>query len=149
MKMNFAKIGFAILLGTATLVSSCNKYEEGPSFSLLSAKMRITGDWTATAMTVNNEDTDMTNLDMTISVNNDGTFSSETVTTIVIGSLSSSYTTTEVGTWDFNSDKTSVLMMADGASSATEATILKLENKEMKLRTGSGSSTTDITYSKN
>ena len=149
MKMNFAKIGFAILLGTATLVSSCNKYEEGPSFSLLSAKMRITGDWTATAMTVNNEDTDMTNLDMTVSINNDGTFSSETVTTIVIGSLSSSYTTTEVGTWDFNSDKTSVLMMVDGASSATEATILKLENKEMKLRTGSGSSTTDITYSKN
>ena len=111
--------------------------------------MRITGDWTATAMTVYNEDTDMTNLDMTVSINNDGTFSSETVTTIVIGSLSSSYTTTEVGTWDFNSDKTSVLMMADGASSATEATILKLENKEMKLRTGSGSSTTDITYSKN
>ena len=149
MKMNFAKIGFAILLGTATLVSSCNKYEEGPSFSLLSAKMRITGDWTATAMTVNNEDTDMTNLDITVSINNDGTFSSETVTTIVIGSLSSSYTSSEAGTWDFNSDKTSVLMMVDGASTATEATILKLENKEMKLRTGSGSSTTDVTYTKN
>ena len=147
--MNFAKIGFAILLGTATLVSSCNKYEEGPSFSLLTAKMRITGDWTATAMTVNNEDTDMTNLDMTISVNNDGTYSAVIVTTYVVGSLSASSTTTEVGTWDFNSDKTSVLMMEDGASSATQATILKLENKEMKLRTGSGSSTTEVTYSKN
>lgn len=149
MKMNFAKIGFAILLGTATLVSSCNKYEEGPSFSLLTAKMRITGDWTATAMTVNNEDTDMTNLDIKVSINNDGTYAAETVTTVVIGSLSSSYTSTEVGTWDFNSDKTSVLMLEDGASSATEATILKLENQEMKLRTGSGSSTTDVTYSKN
>ena len=149
MKMNFAKIGFAILLGTATLVSSCNKYEEGPSFSLLSAKMRITGDWTATAMTVNNEDTDMTNLVMTVSINNDGTFSSETVTTIVIGSLSSSYSSSEVGTWDFNSDKTSVLMMVDGESSATEATILKLENKEMKLRTVSNSTNTDVTYTKN
>ena len=149
MKMNFAKIGFAILLGTATLVSSCNKYEEGPSFSLLSAKMRITGDWTATAMTVNNEDTDLTNIDITVSINNDGTYAAETVTTIVVGSLSSSYTTTEVGTWDFNSDKTSVLMMVDGESNATEATILKLENKEMKLRTVSNSTNTDVTYTKN
>ena len=149
MKMNFAKIGFAILLGTATLVSSCNKYEEGPSFSLLSAKMRITGDWTATAITVNNEETDMTNIDMTISVNNDGTYVAETVTTIVAGSLSSSYTSTEEGTWDFNSDKTSILMMEEGSSSAIEATILKLENKEMKLRFESGSSTSEVTYTKN
>ena len=149
MKMNFVKIGFAILLGTATLVSSCNKYEEGPSFSLLTAKMRITGDWTATAMTVDNQNSDLSNIDITVSIKNDGTYALETITTIVVGSLSSSYTSSEVGTWDFNSDKTSVLMLEDGASSATEATILKLENQEMKLRTGSGSSTTDVTYSKN
>ena len=149
MKMNFAKIGFAILIGTATLVSSCNKYEEGPSFSLLSAKMRITGDWTATAMTVDNQDTDLTNIDISVSINNDGTYALETVTTIVVGSLSSSYTSSEAGTWEFNSDKTSVLMMADGSSTAYQATILKLENKEMKLRTVDGSTNTDVTYTKN
>ena len=142
MKMNFAKIGFAILLGTATLVSSCNKYEEGPSFSLLSAKMRITGDWTSTEI-IEGE-----NAEMTISINNDGTYSKETTYTLFGLSTSS----TEVGTWDFNSDKTSVFMMEDGESNADEATILKLENDEMKLRFsnlyGYPNGTYDATFTK-
>ena len=64
-----------------------------------------------------------------------------------LGTLS--YTDTENGTWEFNSDKSGVLFMEDGGSTATERTIIKLENNEMKLRTVDGSTNTDLTFTKN
>ena len=145
MKLNFAKIGFAILLCTATLVSSCGKYEEGPSFTILTKKMRLTGDWTATAMTVNEQVQDLNGITTTASINNDGTYAY--VIQYTLGTLS--YTDTENGTWEFNSDKSGVLFMEDDQSTAVDRTIVKLTNKEMKLRTVDGTTTTDITFTKN
>ena len=145
MKLNFAKIGFAILLCTATLVSSCGKYEEGPSFTILTKKMRLTGDWTATALTINDQVQDINGITTTISINNDGTYAY--VIQYTLGTLS--YTDTENGTWEFNSDKSGVLFMEDDQSTAVDRTIVKLTNKEMKLRTVDGTTTTDITFTKN
>ncbi len=144
MKLNFAKIGFAILLGTATLVSSCGKYEEGPSFSLLTKKMRLTGDWTATELSIDGQAQDLNGMTTNISINNDDTYTY--VVQYTLGTLT--YTNTENGTWEFNSDKSAVLLLEDGTSTATEMTIIKLMNKEMKLRTIDGNSTTDVTFTK-
>ena len=145
MNLNFAKIGFVLLLGTVSVVSSCAKYEEGPSFTLLTKKMRLTGDWTVSEMTVDGQSQDISSINTTASINNDGTYTY--VVQYSLGTLS--YTDTENGTWEFNSDKSSVLFMEDGASTATERVIIKLENKEMKLRTVDGSIDTDLTFTKN
>ena len=74
MKMNFAKIGFVLLLRTVSVVSSCAKYEEGPSFTLLTKKMRLTGDWTVSEMTVDGQSQDISSINTTASINNDGTY---------------------------------------------------------------------------
>lgn len=48
---------FAIILtvvaATAMLFSSCGKYDEGPSFSLLTKKSRIVGEWKVDEMYIN------------------------------------------------------------------------------------------------
>lgn len=42
-----------VVAATAMIFSSCGKYEEGPSFSLLTKKARIVGDWKVDEMYVN------------------------------------------------------------------------------------------------
>lgn len=44
---------FIIVAATAMIFSSCGKYEEGPEFSLLTKKARITGTWEINEMVIN------------------------------------------------------------------------------------------------
>lgn len=50
---------FTILATTAIIFSSCGKYEEGPSFSILTKKARVTGTWTVSEVLVNDQTQDI------------------------------------------------------------------------------------------
>lgn len=114
-------IGLVTMMAFAMTTTSCNKYEEGPGFTLLTAKMRITGNWTMIKRTVN--DTDFTSFAPSekLDIKKDETF------TWTIGSY------TYTGTWKFNSDKTEVIF-TDSSGDVDTFTIVQLKNNIMKLK---------------
>ena len=119
-------------------VVSCGKYEEGPGFSLLSKKNRITNTWILSKVEVNglDETPSSSSYTMKITLKEDETVTAEyTVFTLP-------YTIT--GTWAFNSDK-SALILTDNTGTSTN-TIVRLTNKEMKLREISNGDTTTNTF---
>jgi len=114
------------LLGTATLtVTSCGKYDEGPGFTLLTKKARLTGEWDFKEYVdgssgVSQADSD----DDYITIEKDGTYSY------------TSGSTTTSGTWDFASDKErlKVSYTVGSTTYSSESIILRLTNKELWLK---------------
>jgi hypothetical protein len=140
MKLLFRASTVAFLALTMVIVSSCSKYEEGSKFTLLTAKARVTGDWTTTAITVNGTSQDLTGTSFTSSFKKDGTYTSSSSYTFG----GSTFTTDDNGTWEFNSDKTTI-SKTDSDGDVSTATITMLKNKMMKLKTVDGSFTTIVT----
>ena len=131
MKFKFLTVALISLFSISSVLTSCGKYEEGPSFTLLTKKMRVTGEWTLTA--VNNDEVDpLLGVETILFFDSDGIFRSNTI-------YDGESILQEVGTWEFNSDKTGLII------NETEFMIIKLENKKMKLRILE----MDLTYSKN
>ena len=131
---------FAVAAVTVMSLSltSCNKYEEGPGFTVRTAKARAAGDWKLTKYTVNGTDYTSTIGTITSTMDKDGTYTS----TWTSGSL----TDTDTGTWEFNSDKTTITFLSSTSGSTADTwTILELKSKEMKLRQIDGSFTTEQT----
>ena len=130
----------AMLMFALTLVaiSSCNKYEEGSNFSVLSAKARLVNNWKVVKATYENSGFSTTSTpNMTVAIKKDNTY----ITTVTSGS--SSYSVN--GTWVLNTDKTQVTFVeSDGDTSIY--TIVKLKNKELTLRIVEGSTTTTIEF---
>jgi len=116
------KIAFVFLL--ATIFTACNKYEEGANYSLLTAKMRITNDWSSTSYSISSSFGTSTSNSSTLNIAKDGTF----ILATTIAPLSG---TTTTGTWGFNSDKTQLLLTEGGTVDTWD--IIKLKNKELKL----------------
>ncbi|PLX05914.1 MAG: hypothetical protein C0596_15555 [Marinilabiliales bacterium] len=134
--------------------NSCNKYEEGPSFSLLSATKRITGTWELTETLLNDEVVDVNDmLDMFGEMPMDTSMSefefdiSEiTVNSVMLtfeksgaGNLAVSisymmfpFTQNESMTWTFDDDKENVSITVMGDVQTFE--IIRLTNKELWLR---------------
>ena len=131
MKFKFLTLVLIALFSISSVLTSCGKYEEGPNFTLLTKKMRLTGEWTLTAL--NDEPvTDLPGVTTILSFEADGTYRSTTY-------YEGESILEELGIWEFNSDKTGLII------NGSEFMIIKLENKEMKLRILE----MDITYSKN
>ena len=131
MRFKFSTLVLLVVLSATGVLTSCGKYEEGPNFTLLTKKMRVTGEWTLTA--VNNDEVDaLLGVETILFFDGDGIFRSNTY-------YDGESILQEVGTWEFNSDKTGLII------NETEFMIIKLENKEMKLRILE----MDLTYSKN
>jgi hypothetical protein len=129
---------FLVLTILALAVVSCGKYEEGPGFSLISKKNRVTNTWTLSKVEVNGQDQtpSSSSYTMKITLKEDETLSAEyTVFTLPY---------TRTGTWAFNSDK-SALILTDNTGTSTN-TIVRLTNKEMKLRQISNGDTTTNTF---
>jgi hypothetical protein len=131
-KFNLA-IATLLVAGAGLTVSSCGKYEDGPGFSLLTKKARLTGDWDAKEY-----------------VDSDGTTVADNSTDIATFDKDGSYHFTSGsisfnGTWDFSSDKEKLeVTYTSGSTSYTESqTILRLTNKELWLKDSDG----DITKS--
>lgn len=128
------------MLGTS--VSSCSKYEEGPNFALSSKKSRLVGEWKVVKLTINGNDVDLTSYAGTASIKEDGTYKTTTTYTI----LGLPVPTENEGKWEFNDDKTQVILTETGQSAPTSLTILKLAAKELKLKQVSGSNVNITTY---
>lgn len=114
------------LLGTASLtVTSCGKYEEGPGFTLLTKKARLTGEWDPKEYVDGDSGATQTDSDDDyITIEKDGTYKY------------TSGSTSMTGTWDFSSDKEKlkVSYMIGSTEYSDESTILRLTNKELWLK---------------
>ena len=130
------------LLGTFVL-SSCNKYSEGPTFSLLTRKARIVNDWTLESYTKDGTELYDKTYEMNISIEKDGTYSMSIITPN-LGQLQSE---TSHGTWEFDNDQASVTMLEEGSIIGVSYDIVQLQNKSLKLRqTDFNNSVYDWTY---
>jgi len=124
-------LGFAIALASATILTSCNKYEEGSNFSLISKKNRVVNDWSlSTVEDSNGTSVDLSGITTTASIKKDGSYT----TTSSFSILGQTITDTENGTWSFTDDKTGLTFTDDATSTASTSTIVKLTNGELKLR---------------
>ena len=128
MKKSFFYASLA-LLSMVFVMSSCNRYEEGANFSLLTAKARLVNTWTMSSSTFETGGNSTTNTG----------FSEVTVTFSKVNSYSYSgkyigLPFSEEGEWAFNSDKTSVIMTEDNGDVETWK-LIKLKNKELKVST--------------
>lgn len=128
---------FALSL-TAFGISSCGKYEEGPGFSLLSKKARVTNTWKLTKVEINGQDNtpSESSYSLTMTLKDDETLSASYTI------LGFPYNTT--GNWAFSSDKADLILTANSETSTNE--IIRLTNKEMKLQQINNGDTTVNTY---
>lgn len=118
---------FAKLFVVASLlftVVACNKYEEGSNFSLLTAKARVSNNWTSTSYSVVSSFATVTSDESALNIQKDGSYTH-------VGTMLS-LPFDEVGTWQFNGDKTQLLLTEVGGTAETWD-IIKLKNKELKL----------------
>jgi hypothetical protein len=136
------KLSLVAMLALTAVVTSCSKYDEGSNFSLISAKGRMAGDWKISSYTVNGADYTSSVGTVNVTIDKDGTYKGTAVYTV----LGTPFTDNLAGTWEFNSDKTTVSMLETGATSAEVYTIIELKNKEMKLQQVDGNTTYLTTY---
>jgi hypothetical protein len=136
------KLSLVAMLALTAVVTSCNKYDEGSNFSVISAKSRIAGDWKLTSYTVNGTDNTSNQGTVLVTVKKDGTYSGSASYVIFGSTVTNNYT----GTWEFNSDKTTVSMLDSQSSTPEVYTIVELKNKEMKLKQVDGNYTYITTY---
>ncbi len=125
----------AIIATTAMFFSSCGKYEEGPGFSLLTKKARLTGTWKLIEKSTSGNSIDLSGVTVKITIEKDGTgkmISSGSV-------LGVTFTNTEDLEWEFNDSKEKLRMRSKDQGSENwddwdESEILRLTNKECWLK---------------
>lgn len=123
---------YLVLLSLLTTLAftSCNKYSEGPNFSLLTRKARITNDWVLESYTKDGSDLYDGTYEMNLSIEKDGTYS-KSIITPNLGQLQS---TTAHGTWEFIDSQGSISLLEDGMLLGESYEIIMLKNKNLKLR---------------
>lgn len=112
------------------LFVSCSKYEDGPDFSMHSKKERLSNSWIIRSAYVNDADRTIDyygvyrNYHLNIGGDNQYTLS---FSPNGIGNY------VESGSWDFNGDKTHVMMTsADGKT--VDYTILRLQKNDLRVK---------------
>ncbi len=139
MKTKIIKI-VTIAFIAVTVISSCTKYPDGPKFSLLTKKARITNNWKIEAVSFNGSDITssykfIVGDNYVLSITKDGKYSST-------GNVS------DDGTWKFGEDKDDAYFTSSKAGSSEQAyRILRLESKSMWFKhTESNGDVTIIKY---
>jgi hypothetical protein len=134
-------IALIAVMGLGFTFSSCNKYEDGPKFSLLTKKARLTGDWTLEAYIANGYDITSTTQSFLgasweYQIEKDGSWKQT-------GNMNSS------GTWELGEDKDDVKFTETSpGNNVTTYRILKLKSKELWLRYTNSNGTYDIMHLK-
>jgi len=125
---------FALMLAVA-LFDSCGRYENGPAFSLRSAKSRLIGEWHLTDLLVNDKHEQALfdkESSLVVILNYDGTF---LYSMPVVRSLNE-----RSGLWSFGEDKTELILTEEDSingNSERNYKITRLTNSEMWLVNGS------------
>lgn len=120
------KLSMVLLIGTV-LITACGKYEEGPGFSVLPKKMRITGEYTIDKYVDSDGTETESNDDNKYVVEKDGTYK-----------IVSTNSTIE-GDWEFRNDKQDMYIKYTydfgwGTVNVDETMeIVRLTNKELWL----------------
>lgn len=135
-------VGLATLAVSSATLTSCSKYEEGPSLALSSKAARLTGTWKLTSQTTNGVADPLTGFTTTMNVLKDGTYSME----IYYSYLGFTYTNNYDGTWAFSDDKTQLITTVNGTTGTEAQTIVRLASKELKLKSVNGSETVIQTW---
>ena len=125
-----------MLTVVAFTFTSCNKYDEGSNFSILSAKSRLVNTWKVDKITyTNGSSSTSTTSDEVLTINKDGSGNASGTTFGIPYSID--------GKWAFNSDKTTVTLTPDNSAYSTETyTIIKLKKDELSLQQIDGNTTT-------
>ncbi|MBX2984564.1 MAG: hypothetical protein LC109_12035 [Bacteroidia bacterium] len=111
----------ASLMFVATNFSSCKKYEDGPSMSLRSKKARLVGKWEIEKYFLNEKD--YTHEMLSVIKDNSFTFKSDGTYEVFVDGEGDN------GKWEFNSDKTKILITIDNETETW--TIRRLTNSEL------------------
>jgi hypothetical protein len=119
-----------IALSLIFLTPSCSKYPNGSKFTLLTKTNRMVNDWKLTSYMINGNEFIESQPEISLVIEKDGTYS-WTATQTVLGQIQSEF---EHGTWSFNDDKTSLLILSDGEEIPVGYTITELRSKKMVLQ---------------
>lgn len=118
-------IYFSFLALGLVAFTGCNKYEEGSKFTLLTAKMRLTNNWTSTSYVISNSNSSTSGHTMDLTITKEGSFTA-------VNDLTYWPAETITGTWTFDNAKENVIFTdSDGESETWK--IIKLKDKELKL----------------
>ena len=116
------------LIVATTFLSSCSKYDEGSNFTLLTKKSRMVNNWHLTSITQDGVSLNMSGILLDLNLMKDGS----ATTTLSYTVLGQTFTDVTNGTWEFNADKSKLVLTETGATVTDEYTILKLTKDEMK-----------------
>lgn len=114
---NMVILGLSVMF----LLSGCNKYPEGPSFSLSSKKGRLSNVWQFSSAIFDGNDVTTFWKNYTWTINKDNTYTFATPNS-----------TPQTGTWEFIDDDERVRFDPEVAL-VSEFTILQLEKEQLKL----------------
>jgi hypothetical protein len=126
MKNNFMKHAFVFSIITV-MIAACNKYEDGPAFSLKTKKSRLCGEWVVESYLYNDVDktADITALlgaNFVLEIEKDGVYRTE-----------GAYP--DQGTWELGGDGDDVRMTSsDSGAVEISYRILRLKSKELWLK---------------
>ena len=125
------KYRFLFSLLIVFILGACNKYSEGPAFSLLTRKARISNDWTLQSYTKDGTELfDVNAEEQNLSIEKDGSYSGTIITT-ELGQLQSTSTN---GTWTFENSQSDVNFLPAESLLGVTYEIILLKNKTMKIR---------------
>ena len=114
-------------LATAIGLSGCKKYEDGPYFSLLTKKQRLTGDWEIKKLMSEGINIINNGYDIEMEFDKDGDFEFSASYSY----YGYSYTYTSKGEWEFSNDKEEIELDFDDGT-YQEIEITRLTNKELE-----------------
>ena len=117
------------ILSLLFVLSACKKYEEGPAFSLLTKKARITGSWKAEKVISKSGVMEFVYYDEVMKILKDGDYEFLVGSSIEI-----------TGIWDFSQDKEYLRLNygEDGINNIVEYKIIRLKSKELWLEDAQG-----------
>jgi hypothetical protein len=121
------KLSLIAALGLVVAFAGCKKYEDGPAFSLASAKSRVVNEWKMEKVIENG--VDVTSAYAALSPGFSIEFKKDN--TYAISYFG--FTLSTAGKWDFDSNKENLLMTPTGSTTAETNKILRLTSKEMWL----------------
>lgn len=124
-----------LLFATALVFgTSCNKYEDGPSLSLRTKKARLVNTWELTEASDGNTDITEYSKGITLTIEKNGDFSYG-------GETPQGAKPEGKGTWEFNKDKTTLILTEEGVVIPEKWIITKLKNDELWVKKEQSSST--------
>jgi len=121
-------------LATTIALTGCGKYEDGPNFSLLTKKQRLTGNWEMEKWIPYGQSNLINNgLNIDIEFDKDGNFNVQVITTYS-NNYGQTYTNayTQKGEWEFSSDKEEIELDFDDNTPDWDIEITRLTNKEFE-----------------